>query len=110
MAKIFVAFHELLMNAIAWGGESNPEVLAQINYLRTRRFVMCRIADPGRGFDPAGVEYAAVTTRAEEPMGHNESREERGLRPGGYGIQLAKSLVDELVYNEATMRSPSSNT
>jgi anti-sigma regulatory factor (Ser/Thr protein kinase) len=28
-------------------------------------------------------------------------REERGLRPGGFGILLAKSLVDELVYNEA---------
>jgi len=23
------------------------------------------------------------------------------LRPGGYGIQLAKSLMDDLVYNEA---------
>jgi CheY-like chemotaxis protein/anti-sigma regulatory factor (Ser/Thr protein kinase) len=99
--SVRVAFHELLMNAIEWGGQLNPEAQAQIDYLRTRKFVMCRIADPGTGFDPAGVEYAAVTTHAEEPMAHSETREERGLRPGGYGIQLAKSLVDELVYNEA---------
>jgi len=99
--SVRVAFHELLMNAIEWGGELNPEAQAQIDYLRTRKFVMCRIADPGMGFDPAGVEHAAVTSQAEDPMAHSEAREEKGLRPGGYGIRLAKSLVDELVYNEA---------
>ena len=99
--SVKVAFHELLMNAIEWGGELNPEAQAQIDYLRTRKFVMCRIADPGTGFDPAGVEHAAVTSQAEDPMAHSEAREEKGLRPGGYGIRLAKSLVDELVYNEA---------
>ena len=99
--SVRIAFHELLMNAIEWGGELNPEVQAQIDYLRTRKFVMCRIADPGTGFDPAGVEHAAVTSQAEDPMAHSEAREEKGLRPGGYGIRLAKSLVDELVYNEA---------
>jgi CheY-like chemotaxis protein/anti-sigma regulatory factor (Ser/Thr protein kinase) len=99
--SVRVAFHELLMNAIEWGGELNPEAQAQIDYLRTRKFVMCRIADPGMGFDPAGVEHAAVTSQAEDPIAHSEAREEKGLRPGGYGIRLAKSLVDELVYNEA---------
>jgi anti-sigma regulatory factor (Ser/Thr protein kinase) len=99
--SVRIAFHELLMNAIEWGGELNPEVQAQINYVRTRKFVMCRIADPGTGFDPAGVEHAAVTSQPERPMAHSEARVEKGLRPGGYGIRLAKSLVDELVYNEA---------
>ena len=99
--SVRLAFHELLMNAIEWGGQLNPEAQAQIEYLRTRKFVMCRIADPGTGFDPGGLEYAAVTSHLEEPMAHSETREERGLRPGGYGIALAKSMVDELVYNEA---------
>ncbi len=99
--SVRIAFHELLMNAIEWGGELNPEAQAQVDYLRTRKFVMCRIADPGTGFDPAGVEHAAVTSRPEKPMARSEARVEKGLRPGGYGIRLAKSLVDELVYNEA---------
>jgi CheY-like chemotaxis protein/anti-sigma regulatory factor (Ser/Thr protein kinase) len=99
--SVRIAFHELLMNAIEWGGQLNPEAKAQIDYLRTRKLVMCRIADPGSGFDPTEVEYAAVTSHPEEPMAHRQTREERGLRPGGYGIQLAKSLVDEMVYNEA---------
>jgi anti-sigma regulatory factor (Ser/Thr protein kinase) len=99
--SVKIAFHELLMNAIEWGGQLNPEAQAQIDFLRTRKFVMCRIADPGTGFDPAGIEYAAVTNRFEEPMAHCEAREERGMQLGGYGICLAKSLVDEMVYNEA---------
>jgi anti-sigma regulatory factor (Ser/Thr protein kinase) len=47
------------------------------------------------------VDHAAVAHRSEDPFAHSGVREERGMRPGGYGIQLAKSLVDELVYNEA---------
>jgi CheY-like chemotaxis protein/anti-sigma regulatory factor (Ser/Thr protein kinase) len=96
-----MALHELLMNAIEWGGRLNPEARAQIDYLRTRKFVMCRIADPGKGFDPGAGDFEAITVRSREPLAHGAIREEKGLRPGGYGIQFAKSLVDELVYNEA---------
>ena len=28
-------------------------------------------------------------------------REEQGLRPGGLGLAITRSLVDELIYNEA---------
>jgi len=96
-----LAFHELLMNAIEWGGQLDPSSQAQIDYLRTHKFLMCRIADPGSGFKPARVDHAAVANRSEDPCAHADVREERGMRPGGYGIELAKSLVDELVYNEA---------
>jgi CheY-like chemotaxis protein len=99
--SVRMAVHELLMNAIEWGGQLNPESRAQIDYLRTRRFVMCRIADPGKGFDPAGAEYAAVTSHPDGPIEHGDVRKKRGLRAGGFGIRLVKSLVDELVYNEA---------
>jgi hypothetical protein len=28
-------------------------------------------------------------------------REEKGIRPGGFGILLTKAKVDEMIYNEA---------
>jgi CheY-like chemotaxis protein/anti-sigma regulatory factor (Ser/Thr protein kinase) len=96
-----LAFHELLMNAIEWGGQLNPASQARIDYVRTHKFLMCRIADPGRGFNPAEMEHAAIANQSEDPLAPSEVREERGMRPGGYGIRLAQSLVDELVYNEA---------
>jgi anti-sigma regulatory factor (Ser/Thr protein kinase) len=36
----------------------------------------------------------------DDPLQHIESREAQGKRAGGYGVLLAKSLVDELIYNE----------
>lgn len=99
--SVRAAFHELLMNAIEWGGQMNPDMVAQIDYLRTRKFLMCRIADPGKGFDPAALGVAEVTHQSGDPFAHMDTRSEKGLRPGGFGIRLAKSLVDELVYNEA---------
>ena len=33
-------------------------------------------------------------------MADIERREELGLRPGGFGMLIAKEVVDELVYNE----------
>jgi two-component system, OmpR family, response regulator len=99
--SVGLAFHELLMNAIEWGGRLNPASEVQVDYLRTHRFLMFRIADPGQGFDPATLQHAATVTDAQEPIAHINVREEVGMRPGGYGIRLAKSLVDELIYNEA---------
>ncbi len=99
--SVRMAFHELLMNAIEWGGQLNPTSQAQIDYLRTHRLLMCRIADPGRGFNPAELDHASIRDHSEVPLAHVAVREQRGKRPGGYGIQLATSLVDELVYNEA---------
>jgi hypothetical protein len=29
-----------------------------------------------------------------------ELREEKGLRPGGFGIRMAQAISDELIYNE----------
>jgi CheY-like chemotaxis protein/anti-sigma regulatory factor (Ser/Thr protein kinase) len=96
-----LAFHELLMNAIEWGGKLDPASQAQIDYLRTHKFLMCRIADPGKGFNPAEMDHAAIANQSEDPLAASDVREEKCMRPGGYGIQLVKSLVDELVYNEA---------
>jgi len=96
-----LAFHELLMNAIEWGGQLNPASQAQIDYLRTQRFVMCRITDPGTGFNPAAMDHAVIEITSEDPIACFGVRKEKGMRPGGYGIQLVQSLVDELVYNEA---------
>jgi len=94
------AFHELLMNAIEWGGKLNPRRRVRISYLRSKRMVMYRIADPGPGFKLADLDHAAISY-GDEPMQHGEVREEKGLRPGGFGLVMVKASVDELLYNEA---------
>lgn len=93
------AFHELLMNAIEWGGKLDPRRKVRISYLRAKRMVMYRIADPGPGFKVADLDHAAIAY-GDEPMKHGDVRAEKGLRPGGFGLVMVKASVDELLYNE----------
>jgi CheY-like chemotaxis protein len=95
------AFRELLTNAIEWGGKLDPRRKVRISCVRTRRVLLYRIADPGEGFDIDKLRHAAITNPADDPMRHLSIREEQGLRPGGFGLAMTRSLVDEVIYNEA---------
>ena len=94
------AFRELLMNAIEWGGRLDPKRKVRISYLRARRMLMYRIADPGSGFDLENLPHAAIGRTADGPIAHMQVREEKGIRPGGFGLLMVKASVDELLYNE----------
>ena len=100
-ADVGQAFRELLMNAIEWGGRLDPRQTVRIAYLRARRMLLYRIADPGQGFSFRDLTHAAVNNPPHDPMEHAAVREEKGLRPGGFGLLMARQMVDELLYNEA---------
>jgi len=100
-ANVGQAFRELLMNAIEWGGRLDPTQTVRIACLHTRRMILYRIADPGQGFSFDSLTHAAITNPPDNPMRHTETRDRKGLRPGGFGLLMAKQMVDELVYNEA---------
>jgi anti-sigma regulatory factor (Ser/Thr protein kinase) len=93
------AFRELLMNAIEWGGKLDPKRRVRIAYLRGRRMVMYRVADPGPGFRMEDLDHAAIS-HPDDPIEHMRVREEKGLRPGGFGLLMVRAQVDELIYNE----------
>jgi CheY-like chemotaxis protein/anti-sigma regulatory factor (Ser/Thr protein kinase) len=95
-----VVFHEMLMNAIEWGGKLDPNRKVRISCIRTRRMVLYRIADPGEGFQFDNLNHAAVSYPPEELAESAAVRKAKGLRPGGFGILMARAMVDELLYNE----------
>ncbi len=100
-AQVGQAFRELLMNAIEWGGRLDTSQSVRISYLRARRMLLYRIADPGKGFRFEELTHSALNNPADQPMQHALAREEKGLRPGGFGLLMARQMVDELLYNEA---------
>jgi DNA-binding response OmpR family regulator len=95
------SFRELLLNAVEWGGQLDPNRKVRIASVRSPRMLMFRIADPGPGFSFEGLSHAAVGQPESEPIAHMSVREELGIRPGGFGLLMTKAAADELLYNEA---------
>lgn len=94
------AFRELLCNAVEWGGKLDPNKTVRISYLRTKRMLLYRISDPGSGFKFEELDHAACSNPPNDPVHHMSIREQKGLRAGGFGLLLTRSIVDELLYNE----------
>ena len=97
---IITAFHEILLNAMEHGANFDPSQYVELAFIRSKRAVICRVKDPGQGFPLEELRHAAVNSSPPNLFDHIAIREAKGLRPGGFGIMLAKKLVDELIYNE----------
>ena len=97
---VATAFREMLLNAIEHGAKFDSDQYIEISYLRARHMVLCRVKDPGEGFSLEDIEHAAVANPPDDPLLHQSYRDEKGLRAGGFGMLLARSLVDEVIYSE----------
>jgi CheY-like chemotaxis protein len=99
------AFREMLRNAIEHGGKNDPKQFVEVGYLRSPRIILYRIKDPGEGFTIESLyrdegAIAAFLNPENDPLQHARVREDEGIRPGGFGILIARDLVDEMIYNE----------
>ena len=92
------AVMEMGGNAIEWGHRKNAELVLRITYRIDPTSITLIIKDQGPGFDPRDLPHAASD---EDPIRHLEIRNELGLREGGFGIMLARGLVDRFWYNQS---------
>jgi two-component system OmpR family response regulator len=91
------AVMEMGGNAIEWGHRKNADLPLRITYRIDPDAVILIIRDQGPGFNPTKIPHAA---QEEDPIGHLDVRNELGIREGGFGIMLARGLVDEFRYND----------
>ena len=98
--QVILAFREILINAMEHGGHFDTSQHVEISFIRARRAIACRVKDPGKGFSLDELRHAAAGNSPGDLFSHATVRDEQGMRPGGFGILLAKKLVDELIYNE----------
>jgi len=90
------AVMEMGGNAIEWGHRKNADLVLRLTYRIDPTSVTLIIEDEGPGFNPKDLPHAASD---EDPIGHIEIRNDLGLREGGFGIMLARGLVDQFRYN-----------
>lgn len=95
--QLATAVRELGANAIEWGHQKQVERIVTVVYRIDPDKVTILVRDTGPGFDPGNLPHAATP---DDPIAHTMVRETLGMREGGFGILLARGLVDELNYNE----------
>jgi anti-sigma regulatory factor (Ser/Thr protein kinase)/CheY-like chemotaxis protein len=99
-ADLMLAVREVLMNAIEHGGGFDPDQVVELAAVRTARAIVFHIRDPGPGFEIANLPHAAISNPPEDPTAHLDRRARAGLRAGGFGLLLARSIVNEMILSE----------
>lgn len=94
-SELKIAVQELGQNAIEWGNRLDTNRAIRLSYRLHPDRIAIRIADEGPGFDPGTVPDPTV-----DPIKMIEAREAKGKRPGGFGIHLARRVMDTVAFNE----------
>lgn len=93
--ELKIAVQELGQNAIEWGNRLDTERSIRLSYKLLPDRILIRIADEGEGFTPGNVPDPTV-----DPIAMIEKREADGKRPGGFGIHLARKVMDTVDWSE----------
>jgi anti-sigma regulatory factor (Ser/Thr protein kinase)/ActR/RegA family two-component response regulator len=97
---LVAAFREMLLNAMEHGAGFDSEKVVEVTAARTKRAIVYHFRDPGTGFDRQRLAHAANAPTPDEVIATAVRRAELGMRPGGFGMLIARQVADELVYNE----------
>jgi anti-sigma regulatory factor (Ser/Thr protein kinase) len=97
---VTTAVREMILNAAEHGCRWDSVESIEVTFARTSRMIMYQIRDSGQGFDTKDLLHAAVGNPADNPLQHVEYRVNHNMRPGGFGMLLARKIVDEMLYNE----------
>ena len=91
-----LVFRELLLDAMEWDGQLDPNRKVRIAYLRARKMLLYRIADAGYGFRSSDRHLSADRHIAAS-LEHEGRGRSNLLWPGAL---LARAQADELLFNE----------
>ena len=93
--ELMLAIDELVRNAMEWGNRYDARRRVLVSYYCAPDRVVLKVEDEGGGFN---VE--ALGNPTEDLAQHVTDREAAGKRPGGLGVHLIRSLMDEVLYND----------
>lgn len=95
--RLTTAVHELAANSMEWGHDFQPGRPVRLHCRLDSEKVSVLVRDSGPGFDRFNLPHAA---RPGDAVTHLRVRAWLNLRPGGYGLLLARGMVDHLCFND----------
>ena len=90
----------MLINAMEHGAGFDARKVVEVTAAKTARAIVYHFRDPGNGFSRESLTHAAQTPAMDDVGERGRARRPRELRPGGFGMLIARQVADELVYNE----------
>jgi len=90
-----LAVTEIVSNAMEWGNHGDERRRVRVSYGLFDNEIVFKVEDEGEGFCPEEVPDATKS-----PVETMRKRQESGKRLGGYGILVARKLMDRMMYNE----------
>jgi DNA-binding response OmpR family regulator/anti-sigma regulatory factor (Ser/Thr protein kinase) len=92
--ELRLALEEIVRNAIEWGNRNDPNKKLRLSYCLLTDRITFRVEDEGKGFDPTGLKDPSLN-----PQAHIHERRASGKRMGGWGLFLARKMVDDVTFN-----------
>lgn len=92
--EVRLAVTEIVSNAIEWGNKADSGKKIRVCYGLFDDELVLKVEDEGEGFDPAGVPDPT-----KDPLGVLFERKLAGKRIGGFGLHMARKLMDRVEFN-----------
>lgn len=96
--KISFILTEIQNNAIEHAHKNNIEKVIKISCILTENALNIKIEDEGAGFDYSKLD--SVPDSKSDILNIAQQRKLEGKRPGGFGLILAKKVMDEIIFND----------
>lgn len=90
-----IAIGEIAANAMEWGNKRDLLRRIKVSYCLFPEEIVFKVEDEGEGF-----EADEVPDPLENPVAHIIERLKSGKRVGGYGMFIAKKVMDKVIYSE----------
>jgi DNA-binding response OmpR family regulator len=94
---IRIALGEIVSNAVEWGNRHDLTKPVKVSYCLFPGEIVLTIEDLGMGFQPEDIPDPLSS--AEAPLRVARERERQGKRPGGFGLAIARNVMDQIIYN-----------
>lgn len=93
--ELHFVLHEICRNAWEWGNRKDDRRKIRVCYCLFADEIVIKIEDEGEGFDPASVPDPTRDLRT-----FLAEREASGKRTGGFGLHMARKIMDQVLFNE----------